>query len=146
MVKVLRPGMRAVIERDLEVLDALADLAQRYWREGRRLRPREMVAEYRKTILDELDLMREAANASQLKRNFAGSELLYVPEIYWDYCRTDVMVMERIRGVPISDMAACAPPAPTSRGSPRTACASSSPRCSATTFSTPTCTRATSSC
>jgi ubiquinone biosynthesis protein len=106
VVKVLRPGMRAVIERDLEVLYALAELAQRYWAEGRRLRPREIVAEYQKTILDELDLMREAANASQLKRNFAASELLYVPEVHWDYCRTDVMVMERIRGVPISDLAA----------------------------------------
>ena len=106
VVKVLRPGMRAEIERDLEVLHALADLAERYWREGRRLRPREIVAEYHRTVLDELDLMREAANASQLKRNFAGSELLYVPEVHWDWCRTDVMVMERIRGVPISDMAA----------------------------------------
>jgi ubiquinone biosynthesis protein len=96
--------MRAVIERDLEVLHALADLAHRYWPEGRRLRPREIVDEYQKTILDELDLMREAANASQLKRNFAGSELLYVPEVYWDYCRMDVMVMERIHGVPISDL------------------------------------------
>jgi ubiquinone biosynthesis protein len=105
VVKVLRPGMRSMIERDLEVLHALAELAQRYWAEGRRLRPREIVNEYQKTILDELDLMREAANASQLKRNFAGSELLYVPEIYWDYCRTDVLVMERIHGVPISDMA-----------------------------------------
>ena len=105
VVKVLRPGMRGMIERDLEVLHALADLAQRYWAEGRRLRPREIVTEYQKTILDELDLMREAANASQLKRNFAGSELLYVPEIYWDHCRTDVMVMERIHGVPISDLA-----------------------------------------
>jgi ubiquinone biosynthesis protein len=104
VVKVLRPGMRVVIERDLEVLRALAELAQRYSREGRRLRPRELVAEYQKTILDELDLMREAANASQLKRNFASSELLYVPEVYWDYCRTEVMVMERIHGVPISDL------------------------------------------
>jgi ubiquinone biosynthesis protein len=105
VVKVLRPDMRAIIERDLEVLHALARLAQRYWSEGRRLRPREVVAEYQKTILDELDLMREAANASQLRRNFAGSDLLYVPEVYWDYCRTDVMVMERIHGVPISDLA-----------------------------------------
>ena len=76
-----------MIERDLEVLYALAELAQRYWRESRRLRPREIVAEYEKTMLDELDLMREAANAAQLKRNFAGSDLLYVPEVYWDYCR-----------------------------------------------------------
>ncbi len=75
-----------------------------FWSESRRLRPLEIVAEYEKTILDELDLMREAANASQLKRNFLGSELLYVPEIYWDYCRLDVMVMERIHGVPVSDM------------------------------------------
>ena len=104
VVKVLRPEMRAVIERDLEVLHALADLAQRYSREARRLRPGEIVAEYEKTVLAELDLMREAANASQLKRNFAGSDLLYVPEVYWDYCRNDVMVMERIHGVPISDL------------------------------------------
>ena len=104
VVKVLRPDMRELIERDLEVLYALAELAQTYWREGRRLRPREIVAEYEKTIIDELDLMREAANASQLKRNFAGSDLLYVPEVYWDYCRLDVMVMERIHGIPISDM------------------------------------------
>ncbi len=104
VVKVLRPEMRESIERDLEVLYAVAELAETYWREGRRLRPREIVAEYEKTVLDELDLMREAANASQLKRNFAGSDLLYVPEVYWDYCRLDVMVMERIRGIPIADM------------------------------------------
>jgi ubiquinone biosynthesis protein len=104
VIKVLRPGMRGRIERDLEVLYALAGLAQKYWGPGRRLRPLEIVAEYEKTVLDELDLMREAANASQLRRNFAGSDLLYVPQVYWDYCRLDVMVMERIRGVPISDM------------------------------------------
>ena len=104
VVKVLRPGMSAIIKRDLEVLYAIAGLAQRYWSESRRLRPLEIVAEYEKTILDELDLMREAANASQLKRNFLGTDLLYVPEIYWDYCRLNVMVMERIHGVPISDM------------------------------------------
>jgi ubiquinone biosynthesis protein len=105
VVKVLRPGMRESIDRDLEVLRALATLAQRYWRESRRLRPMEVVDEYEKTILDELDLMREAANAAQLKRNFAGSQLLCVPEVYWDYCRVNVMTMERIHGVPISDMA-----------------------------------------
>jgi ubiquinone biosynthesis protein len=104
VVKVLRPGMRARIERDLEVLYALANLANRFWGPARRLRPREIVEEYEKTVLDELDLMREAANAAQLKRNFAGSELLYVPEVYFDYCRIDVMVMERIHGVPISNM------------------------------------------
>jgi ubiquinone biosynthesis protein len=104
VVKVLRPQMRLRIERDLEVLYALARLAQAYWSEARRLRPLDVVAEYEKTILDELDLMREAANAAQLKRNFADSDLLYVPDVHWDYCRLEVMVMERIHGVPISDM------------------------------------------
>jgi ubiquinone biosynthesis protein len=104
VVKVLRPGMHEVIDLDLEVLDALALLADRYWTEARRLRPIEIVQEYRKTILDELDLMREAANAAQLRRNFAGSDLLYVPDIYWDYCRVNVMVMERIHGIIISRM------------------------------------------
>jgi len=104
VVKVLRPGMRAQIGRDLEVMQALAAMAQRWWPEARRLRPIEVVREYRQTILDELDLMREAANASQLRRNFAGSPLLYVPEVHWDLCRNDVMVMERIHGVPIGDL------------------------------------------
>jgi ubiquinone biosynthesis protein len=105
VVKVLRPGMREVIGRDLEVLHALAGLAQEYWPESRRFRPREVVAEYEKTILNELDLMREAGNASQLKRNFAGSAMLHVPEVHWGLCRREVMVMERIRGVPISEVA-----------------------------------------
>src|SRR5712672_2278254 len=104
VVKILRPGMHAVIDLDLEVLDALAALANEYWEDARRLRPIEIVREYRKTILDELDLMREAANAAQLKRNFAGSPLLYVPDVYWDYCRINVMVMERIHGVIVSRM------------------------------------------
>jgi ubiquinone biosynthesis protein len=81
VVKVLRPGMHEVIDLDLEVMDALAALANEYWEEARRLRPIELVHEYRKTILDELDLMREAANAAQLKRNFSGSRLLYVPDV-----------------------------------------------------------------
>jgi len=106
IVKVLRPGVRALIERDLAVLYVIASLADRYWPGSRRLRPLEVVAEYEKTVLDELDLMREAANTSQLKRNFKGSDLLYVPEIYWDFCRKGVMVQERIYGIPISDMAA----------------------------------------
>jgi ubiquinone biosynthesis protein len=104
IVKLLRPGVRELIDRDLEVMYALASLADRYWENGRRLRPVEVVAEYEKTIIDELDLMREAANTTQLKRNFEGSELLYVPEIYFDYCRPQVMVQERIYGIPISDM------------------------------------------
>jgi ubiquinone biosynthesis protein len=105
IVKVLRPGMREVIGRDLEVLHALAGLADRYSTEGRRLRPIEVVQEYEKTILDELDLMREAANATQLKRNFAGNPLLHVPEVYFDHCRDNVMVMERVYGVQIGDVA-----------------------------------------
>jgi ubiquinone biosynthesis protein len=104
VVKLLRPGVREQIERDIEVLRTLAGLAARYWEHGRRLKPLEVVAEYEQTIMDELDLMREAGNAAQLKRNFAGSDLLYVPEMYWDYCRPEVIVQERIYGVPISDM------------------------------------------
>ncbi len=102
VVKILRPGMHEVIDLDIEVLQTLANLANEYWPDARRLRPIEIVEEYRKTILDELDLMREAANAAQLKRNFAGSALLHVPEVYWDYCRINVMVMERIHGIIIS--------------------------------------------
>src|SRR6202044_891058 len=79
VVKVLRPGMREVIDLDLEVLDALAKLADEYWIEARPVRPVEVVREYRKTVTDELDLMREGGNAAQLKRNFPGSSLLYVP-------------------------------------------------------------------
>jgi ubiquinone biosynthesis protein len=105
IVKVLRPGMREIISRDIEVLYSLARLADRYSSEGHRLRPVEVVQEYEQTILGELDLMREAANAAQLKRNFAGSKQLYVPEVYWDLCRANVMVMERIHGVPIGDVA-----------------------------------------
>jgi len=104
IVKVLRPGMKDLIELDLEVMYTLAGLAQRWWPPSRRLKPLEIVREYEKTILDELDLLREAANASQLKRNFAGSPLLYVPEIYWDHCRTDVLVMERIHGIQIGEI------------------------------------------
>ena len=104
VVKVLRPGMREVIDLDLEVLDALAALADEYWLEARPVRPVEVVHEYRKTVTDELDLMREAGNASQLKRNFAGSSLLYVPQIHWDYCRQNVMVMERIHGIIVSQV------------------------------------------
>jgi ubiquinone biosynthesis protein len=104
VVKILRPGMREIIGRDLDVLDVLARLAQNHWPEARRVRPIEVVHEYRKTIIDELDLLREAANASQLKRNFDGSTLLYVPEVHWDLCRSNVMVMERIHGVTISQL------------------------------------------
>jgi ubiquinone biosynthesis protein len=106
IVKLLRPGVQEQIEQDLDVMRAIAGLADRYWEHGKRLRPLEVVAEYEQTIIDELDLMREAANAAQLKRNFSGSDMLYVPDVYWDYCRPEVLVQERIYGIPISDMAA----------------------------------------
>ncbi len=104
IVKLLRPGVQEQIEKDLAVLRMVAGLADRYWEHGKRLRPLEVVDEYEHTIIDELDLMREAANSAQLKRNFEGSDMLYVPEIYWDYCRPEAMVQERIYGTPISDM------------------------------------------
>ena len=105
-VKVLRPGIEHIIERDLALLRTLAILAERYAPDTRRLRPREVVNEYSKTIHAELDLMREAANASRLRANFENSALLYVPKIYWDFTRTNVMVMERITGIPVSNIAA----------------------------------------
>ena len=106
VVKVLRPNVAALIARDVEVLYAVARLAEAYWPEARRLHPREIVAEFEKTLGNELDLMREAANAAQLERNFAGSDLLYVPKVYWDYCRPNVLTLERIFGVQVDDLAA----------------------------------------
>ena len=103
VVKVLRPDILPVIKRDISLLYIIAELAAKYSSQLRRLRPVEVVAEYEKTIIDELDLLREAANASQLRRNFEGSNDLYVPEIYWDYVRKNVLVMERIYGTPIRD-------------------------------------------
>ncbi len=106
VVKVLRPGIEKVIQQDIKLLFSLARLVQRYAPDGRRLRPLEVVNDYQHTIMDELDLQREAANAAQLKRNFADSDMLYVPEIYWDYTRTNVFVMERISGIAVTDVAA----------------------------------------
>ncbi|MFT6680919.1 ubiquinone biosynthesis regulatory protein kinase UbiB [Haliea sp.] len=105
VVKVLRPDIEPVIRQDLALLYTLARLVQRYLPDGRRLRPVEVVADYELTILDELDLRREAANASQLRRNFEGSDLVYVPQVHWDYTRSNVMVAERISGIPVTDMA-----------------------------------------
>ncbi len=106
IVKLLRPGVRDQIERDLDVMYAIAGLANKYWENSKRLRPLELVAEYEKTVIDELDLMREGANSAQLRRNFQDSDLLYVPEIYWDFCRPEILVQERVYGIPISDMEA----------------------------------------
>jgi len=100
-VKVLRPGIRETIAQDVGLLYALAEWVGRF-AEGRRLRPREVVSEFERTIGDELDLLREAANASQLRRNFADGRLLIVPEVYWDWCNREVMVMERIDGIPVN--------------------------------------------
>lgn len=104
VVKVLRPGMKAIIEKDLSILRALANLVDRYWAESKRLKPREIVDEFEISLTSEMDLMREAANAAQLRRNFEHSPLLYIPEIYWDYCHKNIMVMERIHGIPVSDL------------------------------------------
>ncbi len=101
-VKILRPGIRRVIDHDIGLLEAAAALAERLFPDGRRLKPREVVAEFSKTLHDELDLMREAANCSQLRRNFEQSGLLIVPEVYWEYCDASVMVMQRMSGIPIS--------------------------------------------
>ncbi len=101
-VKILRPGIEQVIRNDVSLLDAGAGLIELLWADGKRLRPHEVVAEFAHHLDDELDLMREAANASQLRRNFEETSLLLVPEIYWDWCTTQVMVMERMHGTPIS--------------------------------------------
>jgi ubiquinone biosynthesis protein len=103
-VKILRPGVEAQIRRDLEVMYAVAGLARRYWTAARPLRPLEVVREYERIVTDELDLMREAANAAQLRRNFEDSPQLYIPEVHWDYCRPTVLVTERIHGIPVGDV------------------------------------------
>jgi ubiquinone biosynthesis protein len=103
-VKILRPGIARVIEHDIALLDICASLIERWWEDGKRLKPKLVVAEFEKYLRDELDLMREAACASQLKRNFANSTVLTVPEVYWDWCTSEVMVMERMYGIPISQV------------------------------------------
>jgi len=106
VVKVLRPGIEKVIHQDLALMYLMANLLEKYWTEGKRLHPVDVVADYDSTIHDELDLQREAANASQLRRNFDNSPLIYIPFIDWDYTRKSVMVMERIHGIPIADVPA----------------------------------------
>ena len=103
-VKILRPGIEYIIAHDVALLDICAGLMERWWEDGKRLKPRLVVAEFEKYLRDELDLMREASCASQLKRNFANSNLLTVPEVYWDWCTSEVMVMERMNGIPISQV------------------------------------------
>ena len=108
VVKVIRPGLKSIIDQDLAWIYLLARLAEWMSSEARRLHLIEIVDDYSKTIHDELDLLREAANSSQLKRNFETSDLLYVPQVYWDYCRPQVLVMERIYGIPVTDLSALA--------------------------------------
>ncbi|MBD8496428.1 ubiquinone biosynthesis regulatory protein kinase UbiB [Pseudomonas syringae] len=108
VVKVVRPGLRPIITQDMAWLFILARIAERLSADARLLHPVQVVSDYEKTIYDELDLLREAANSSQLRRNFEGSDLLYVPQVYWDWCRPKVLVMERIYGVQVTDLATLA--------------------------------------
>ena len=106
IVKVVRPGIRTTIKRDIGLMYIVAEGLERYWSEGKRLQPTGVVAEFEKTLLDELDLMREAANASQLRRNFRDDPAIHVPEVMWELCRRKVMVMERVSGIRVDDIAA----------------------------------------
>jgi len=104
VVKVVRPGIRRLLRRDIDLMMAIAKLAEKYWEGGARVRPPEFVREFEVFVFDELDMFREASNASVLRSNFKGSKDLYVPEIFWPYCREQVLVLERIRGVPVNDI------------------------------------------
>jgi ubiquinone biosynthesis protein len=104
VVKVLRPNIEKRIHSDMGLIYELARFAERFWADARRLHPMEVVAEFEKTTLDELDLIREAANAAKIRRNFENSEIIYIPEIHWPLSRQKVMVMERIQGIPVGDI------------------------------------------
>ncbi len=104
VVKIVRPNIEARIKQDIQLLMVLARMADRYWQGAKRVKPVQIVEEFEKTLLNELDLVREAANASELRRYFEDSNDLYVPRVYWDYCKTRVMVIERIEGIPVSDI------------------------------------------
>ncbi len=106
VVKVIRPGIEKTIVEDIKVLKWIAAMVERYLPDGKRLRPREVVDDYEKIILDELNLLAEGANATQLRRNFEHSPQLYVPKVYWEFSRTNMLVMERIYGTPVADIAA----------------------------------------
>lgn len=104
VVKVLRPNINKIIDRDISLLMTLANLAERYSENARHFKPKQLVDEIAQTLYDELDLTREGANASQLRRNFKNSKVLYVPKIYWDFCRSNILVIERIHGIPVHDI------------------------------------------
>lgn len=105
VVKILRPNIKKAIKRDIALLYAIAHLVERYWSGSRRFKPNEVIREFEHSLLNELDLMREAANASQLRRNFQDSNHLYIPEVFWQHCRDRAIVFERIHGIPILDTA-----------------------------------------
>jgi ubiquinone biosynthesis protein len=104
VVKVVRPGIRKQLRQDIDLLYSIAGLAEKYWEGGQNVKPKEFVREFETFVFDELDMYREASNASLLRSNFAGSKDLYVPEIYWPYCREQVLVMERVYGMPVNDV------------------------------------------
>jgi len=145
IVKVIRPGIERVIRQDIRLLYLMAGLLERYWSEGRRLHPVEVVSDYEKTIFDELDMQREGANASQLRRNFPDSSLIYVPDVYWPYTSKRVVTMERVSGIPIGDTQALRDAGVDMKVLAEKGWKFSSPRSSGTASSTRTCTRAISS-
>ena len=104
VIKIVRPGIEKTIRHDVDLLYTMAGLAERYWSEGKRLRPVEVVAELEKNVFDELDMLREASSASQLKRNFEDARLLYVPDINWQLTKSNILIQERIYGIPIGDI------------------------------------------
>jgi hypothetical protein len=143
-VKVLRPGMLPAIEKDLSLMRMMAGWVESLSADGKRLKPREVVAEFDKYLHDELDLVREASSAAQLRRNMAGLQLVLIPEMLWDYCTTEVMVMERMVGVPISQVERLRVPGVDIPKLARDGVTCFSRRCFGTVFSMPTCTPATS--
>lgn len=106
VVKVVRPGIENQLRRDIDLLLYISGLLERYWEDSTRVRPRELVEEFRNVVFDELDMQREASNASMLRRNFEGSDALYIPAVHWPYCREQVLVMERVSGIPVNDVEA----------------------------------------
>ena len=104
VVKVVRPGISKQLRKDIDLLKSLARLAEKVMQGGARIQPLEVVREFETVVFDELDMQREAANASMLRRNFEGSHDLYIPEVYWQWCRRRVMVMERVSGLPVGDV------------------------------------------
>jgi len=104
VVKVVRPGIEKQLRKDIDLLKAIARIAEKFLQGGARIQPLEVVREFEGVVFDELDMQREAANASMLRRNFQNSSDLYIPEVYWNWCKRRVMVMERVSGLPVGDI------------------------------------------